>query len=76
MRRSSVGEEALGSEARSHPEQTSVDAADVGRRSRALPWEICPPVRKDYPHRKGRGWAVRSQQRAYEVDAATKGPNK
>jgi hypothetical protein len=58
-----VGEGARGTEARSHPGQAGVDAVGVGRRSRALPWEVCPPA-MCYPGREVRGGVGRNQQRA------------
>lgn len=70
-----MGEGALGPKAQSHPESVVVDAASVGRRSRALPWEICMFAFGKLG-RKVQRWMCRSQQRAYEVAAAAKGPNK
>ena len=55
-----MGEEALVSEARSHPERGGVYAAGMDGKSRVLPWEICLCLVLEQP----RGWSMGGQKSA------------
>jgi len=59
------GRGSVGFQVRCHPERLRVYATGSGRRSRALPWEICPRAEtRAGPHREVWTERCRSQQRA------------